>query len=86
MWLWDRAEATITDAAGSRTYSTYTCAHCNRITHVGYKMHPADIGGLCKLCMGLTCKRCTGKGCRPFEKQLEAWEARCEALRSYGLS
>jgi hypothetical protein len=40
--------------------------------------------------MGLTCKHCQlaqskGAPCVPWEKQMEAIEARDRALRSYGL-
>lgn len=67
--------------------STYTCGHCNSIHRVRPKERPEDTGGLCKQCMTLICPKCVDAGyCRPFEKQLEAWEARAEALRSYGMS
>ncbi len=64
---------------------TFTCAHCNRITHVKPKCDPADLGGLCRLCDKPVCPNCVGKGCTPFEKTLEKWEARDRALRSYGV-
>ena len=54
---------------------TFTCAHCNRITHVKARRRPEDIGGLCKQCMGLICPACVGEPCVPFLKRLEAWEA-----------
>lgn len=67
-------------------HDTATCSHCNAVFRVGARLGPEDIGGLCKVCMGLICPKCTEAGhCRPFEKQLEAWEARGAALRSYGL-
>lgn len=54
-----------------------TCGHCNRIFFVGAKEDPANIGGLCKQCMRLTCPRCTADGrCLPLEKQIEASEER----------
>jgi hypothetical protein len=65
----------------TRECDTFTCAHCNRVTHVGPRSRPEDIGGLCKQCMGLICARCLGQACVPFEKKLEAWEAR-ERLRA----
>jgi hypothetical protein len=64
---------------------TFTCYHCQRIVHVPVKGKAEDIGGQCKLCMGLICPRCVGKGCTPWEKQMEIQEAREDALRSYGL-
>jgi hypothetical protein len=33
-------------------FDTFTCAHCNRVTHVKARQRPEDIGGLCKQCMG----------------------------------
>ena len=57
-------------------FDTFTCAHCNRITHVAARADPADIGGLCKQCMGLICPACVGEPCVPFLKRLEEMEAR----------
>ena len=65
---------------------TVTCGHCQRIVHVAPRCDPADIGGLCKICMSLICPRCVKRdGCTPWEKQMEQMEARQDALRSYGL-
>ena len=56
---------------------TFTCEHCNRVVHVPPRQDAADIGGLCKQCMGLICPRCTDKRtCTPWEKQMEIREAR----------
>ena len=65
---------------------TTTCAHCNAITHVKAGCRPEDIGGLCKLCMGLICPKCVGGDCVPFLKKIEIWEERNHALRSYGIT
>ena len=70
----------------NREADTFTCAHCQWLTHVRAITRPEDIGGLCKVCMGLICFRCVGKGCDPFEKKLERMEARHHTLRSYGLT
>lgn len=64
---------------------TFTCAHCQRVTFVKPKQKPEDVGGLCKICMGLICPQCTGQGCVPFERTLEAQEARGRMLRDMGL-
>jgi hypothetical protein len=64
---------------------TFTCGHCQRITFVKPLCDPADMGGLCKVCMGLICSNCVGKDCAPWEKQMEIAEARDRALRSYGM-
>lgn len=65
---------------------TFTCFHNNEVVHVPAKCDPAEMGGVCKICMKLICKECVAKGgCTPFEKKLEAWRARTEALRSYGM-
>ena len=69
---------------GQNEYDTIVCYHCNSITHVKARMDPADMGGLCKICMKMICPRCVGLGCSPFEKRLEFQEKRAIALRSYG--
>ena len=73
----DRARVCLLHTAG--TGSRY------RVVHVPPRADPADIGGLCSLCMGLICPKCVGKGCDPLEKKLERQEAHYHALRSYGL-
>lgn len=70
---------------GTFERDTFTCKHCNRVTHVKPRMDAASLGGLCKICYGLICPFCVGKGCDPFEAKLERQEARQLALRSYGL-
>jgi hypothetical protein len=60
----------------TRELDTFTCAHCNRVTHVAPRARPEDIGGLCKQCMGLICPACVGGACVPFLKRLEQMEAR----------
>jgi hypothetical protein len=60
----------------TQEFDTFTCAHCNRVTHVKPRARPQDIGGLCKQCMGLICPACVGQPCVPFEQKLQAWEAR----------
>lgn len=63
--------------------STLTCGHCNRIVIVKPKCDPADLGGLCKVCMKLICPQCYGLDrCDPFEKKLERAEARDRFRRS----
>ena len=63
---------------------TFTCAHCQRLTMVGPKQRPEDLGGFCGVCAKLICKHCVGKGCDPFEEKLRRHYARQDALRSYG--
>ncbi len=61
---------------------SFTCGHCNTIVFVKPRQDPADMGGLCKLCMRLTCPVCAGKAsCDPFEKKLERMESRDRFLR-----
>jgi hypothetical protein len=83
----DGGQLEVTDPdGGSRRYETYTCAHCNRVVFVKHKMRPEDMGGLCKICMDLTCPQCHALGaCTPFEKKLELQEKKGIAIRSYGL-
>lgn len=69
-----------------REHDTFTCHHCNTIIMVKPRMDAADMGGMCKICMKLTCSACTAKGsCTPWEKQLEKIEARHRFLRQCGL-
>lgn len=60
---------------------TFTCGHCQNVRRVQPMCDPADLGGLCKICMRVVCEFCVGKGCDPFEKKLERQEARGRALR-----
>ena len=65
---------------------TFTCKHCQRVVHVPPKCDPADLGGLCRICDGLVCRRCHAKGaCTPWEEQMRRMEARHEFRRSAGL-
>lgn len=65
---------------------SYSCKHCNRIVLVKPRCDPADVGGLCKVCMGLTCPECTAKGtCVTWEEQMKRIENRDRFLRQAGL-
>jgi hypothetical protein len=76
--------AQIVDPDGGRQeFDTFTCAHCNRVTHVKARQRPEDIGGLCKQCMGLICPRCVGEPCAPFLKRLDDMEARARFRRAF---
>ena len=60
---------------------TMTCSHCNNIVHIKPMCDPAEVGGLCKMCMKYICPSCVGKGCVPFEKKLQEQEARYHTKR-----
>lgn len=77
--------ATLTSPEGVKEADTFTCHHCNAITHVKAKADPAELGGLCKHCMKLICKNCVGKGCTPFLEKLDRFEKRLLARKSMGL-
>lgn len=79
--------ATITDPDLALVeLDTFTCAHCNKITHVKPHERAEDLGGLCKLCMGLICSSCVATGiCDPFENKLRREEEHYHTLKSYGL-
>lgn len=90
MWLRPHGYATVTtpEAAsgrlnglkveqfnsGTNEYDTVTCNHCNSVTHIRPRMDPADMGGLCKICMKMICAGCLDQGCKPFEKKIEEME------------
>lgn len=73
-----------TSPEGVREAATFTCYHCNAIRVVPHGQRGEDIGGLCKQCMGVICPACVARmTCTPWEKQMEAMEARDRARRSY---
>ena len=64
---------------------TFTCHHCQRIVSVPVKADPANIGGLCKICMNLICPKCVNIGsCTPWVESMRRMEAKAAARRSYG--
>lgn len=80
--------ATLTDRESGKVTAerdTFSCGHCNRITHVRPKARAEDCGGLCKVCMSLICERCVGFACVTLEARLEREEASYHARRSYGI-
>lgn len=81
--------AIITDpdaAVPVREFDTITCCHCQAIVFVGPGQSASDAGGFCRLCFRPTCGPCADHGsCTPFEKKLEAMEARDRLLTSVGV-
>jgi hypothetical protein len=71
------------DTGEVKEADSFTCRHCNRVKFVKPRERPEDLGGLCKVCMGLICADCVGQSCTPFEKKLEQQEAAYHARRSY---
>lgn len=73
---------------GHKEWDTRSCAHCGKVDHIKPMTDPADMGGLCKVCMGLVCPNCVGKGCDPNEEQIrrleKSIERDLERRRSYG--
>lgn len=66
---------------------SFTCKHCGCVKIVKAKQRPEDIGGLCKMCMGMICADCVKlMRCDPLEKKLERAEASYHARRSYGIA
>lgn len=80
---WQRGQASVTSPESTRECDTFTCAHCQRIVFVPVKQKPEDMGGLCRICDGLVCPQCVGKGCTPWEEAMRRIEARSAALNSY---
>lgn len=60
---------------GTTERDTFTCAHCNYVTHVKPFVDPATRGGLCHVCGQLVCKNCVGKVCDPMEEKMKRYEA-----------
>ena len=85
-WLSAQGYACIFDGDGvNKECDTATCNHCNTVFHIKPGMHPSDIGGFCRICEKIICCQCVGDVCIPFEKRLDAIEARDRARRSYGI-
>jgi hypothetical protein len=67
------------DLPNAIVWDTVTCKHCSYIWHVKPLANPEDIGGRCKVCMGLICRACydsmmKGHPCVTVEKWLETTE------------
>ena len=73
--------ATLTMPDGVKECDTFTCAHCNAIRRVQPFCDPADLGGLCKTCMGVICEKCVGGVCDPILKKIERQEKAAQARR-----
>lgn len=71
--------------AGTTERDSFTCVHCNRVVHVKPRASMDEFGSMCRNCMKMVCPHCADGPCVPFEKKLEAAEARDRALRSYGM-
>lgn len=67
------------------TRPTLSCCHCNRVVIIEQGARAEDCGGFCRCCMKPTCSTCADKGCTPFERRLEQYEARYRMLRSMGI-
>jgi len=78
----------ITDRVSGKTTfeaDTFTCCHCNRVVIVEYlrdKGQAATNFDYCRRCDKAVGACCAGKGCTPFEKKLEAYEARARTRRA----
>lgn len=73
----------ITGPEGRQVIETFTCCHCNGV----FDVPPPDAPevGFCRLCFARECLDCARKDkCIPFEKKLEAMEARGRLLASIG--
>jgi len=76
--------ATIVDPVlGTKEQDTFTCVHCNNIVHVAPYLDPASVGGLCRVCGGLICSSCVGKGCDPIEERTKRIE-NCKTIEEIG--
>lgn len=68
------------DGPAVKECDTFTCCHCNRIVMVKMRAAAEDLGGFCRMCMKMCCPSCADKGCTPFEKRMEKYEARQRLL------
>ena len=81
--------STLTDPGGVLERDGYTCNHCQKIVHVQPRQAPEDLGGLCKVCMGLLCPGCydlrmrKGVTCKTWQAQMDEMEARARFNREF---
>ena len=64
-------------SAPTQEWDTITCCHCQKIVLI--KKEPF---AWCMRCMKAQCAACEKRECVPFEKKLEAAEARGRLLRN----
>ena len=78
--------AVLSSPDGMKETDTFTCGHCQHLSHVKPLVDAADIGGLCKICNRLICGPCTDKGiCAPWEEQFKRMETRERFLKAVGI-
>jgi hypothetical protein len=61
--------AIVTGPLGVKESDTFNCFHCGHVEHVHFGQRQFT---RCGHCSQLICPQCIGKGCKPFEKKLEA--------------
>jgi len=87
IWEGGANEVTLLDSDRKYAQRTFTCAHCNRVVIVPLRARPDECGGLCMIEFKPVCPECHQIGtCTPFEKRLEAHEARTRLLASLGIA
>jgi hypothetical protein len=85
LWEGGVQDVTFLDSGRADAQKTFTCAHCNCVTVVPFKAKPDECGGFCMLEHKPVCGPCHKVGtCTPFEKKLEAMEARGRLLAAIG--
>jgi len=75
----------VSGPSGTTVYETFTCCHCNEI----HRVPPANAKEMafCHKCGARECVPCAkklGGRCTPFEKRIEAMEARGRMLAAIG--
>jgi hypothetical protein len=70
----------ITGPDGTQEADTLQCCHCN--AHYVVRPGSGKRRGWCALCAGTTCGKPACVPCIPFERKLDAQEARERSLRS----
>ncbi len=69
--------------AGTFEADTFSCVHCNRVTHVPPKSQGDEY--FCRNCMARICSPCADHPCIPFMKKIEAMEKRDYIRRQYAM-
>ena len=79
--------ATLTGPGYQYESDTVTCCHCNSAWYIRSNDPniKADLGGWCRMCGKAICPKCCDKGCTPFLKKLEAYEAKERMFTAIGV-
>jgi len=60
---------------GQHQTKSFTCNHCNKVTHLEAGVDPTDtVAWKCTCCSRLVCRVCANKPCLPMQEKLDLYE------------